>query len=71
MKFLNNIDLRQNEIQNFRVQNLATAPVSPVTGQHYFDTVQNTEYVWNGTKWDPFPGFDLKEYVRDEEFEAY
>lgn len=51
MKFLNNIDLRQNEIQNFRVQNLATAPASPVVGQHYYNTADNTEYVWNGTKW--------------------
>ena len=51
MKFLNNIDLQKNEIQNFRVQNLATAPQNAVVGQHYFNTVDNTEYVWNGTAW--------------------
>jgi len=51
MKFLNNLDLKQNEIQNFRVHNLAEAPESPVIGQHYFNTTDNTEYVWNGTKW--------------------
>lgn len=51
MKFLNNIDLQKNEIQNFRVQNLAAAPENPVVGQHYFNTVDATEYVWNGTKW--------------------
>ena len=51
MKFLNNLDLQQNELQNFRVQNLAVAPANPVIGQHYFNTVDNTEYVWNGTKW--------------------
>lgn len=51
MKFLNNLDLHQNEIQNFRVQNLATAPSNPVVGQHYYNTTSNTEFVWNGTKW--------------------
>lgn len=51
MKFLNNIDLQKNEIQNFRVQNLATAPLNPVAGQHYFNTADNTEYVFDGTKW--------------------
>ena len=51
MKFLNNLDLQKNEIQNFRVQNLATAPSNPVVGQHYYNTADNTEYVWNGTKW--------------------
>lgn len=51
MLFLNNLDLHQNEIQNFRVQNLAVAPENPVKGQHYFNTVDNTEYVYDGTKW--------------------
>lgn len=51
MKFYNNIDLLKNEIQNFRVQNLAAAPSNPVVGQHYFNTVDHTEYVYDGTKW--------------------
>lgn len=51
MKFLNNLDLNQNELQNFRVQNLAEAPANPVIGQHYFNTADGTEYVWDGTKW--------------------
>ena len=51
MKFLNNIDLQKNEIQNFRVQNLAAAPQNPVEGQHYYNTVDHIEYVWNGTEW--------------------
>lgn len=51
MKFLNNLDLQLNEIQNFRVQNLAEAPANPVIGQHYYNTTAGTEYVWNGTKW--------------------
>lgn len=51
MKFYSNIDLLLNEIQNFRVHNLAAAPQNPVEGQHYFNTVDKTEYVFDGTKW--------------------
>lgn len=51
MKFLNNLDLQKNEIQNFRVHNLAVAPSNPGKGQHYFNTVDNTEYCWNGEAW--------------------
>ena len=51
MKFYNNINLLKNEIQNFRVQNMAEAPSNPVVGQHYYNTVDNTEYVYNGTTW--------------------
>ncbi len=51
MKFLNNLDLQFNELQNFRVQNLASAPSTAVAGQHYFNTTDGTEYVYNGTTW--------------------
>jgi hypothetical protein len=52
-KFLTPLDLVQNELQNARVQNLATAPVAPtpVKGQMYFNSTDNTLYWYNGSTW--------------------
>ena len=51
-KHLNNLNLNKNELQNAVIQNLATAPASPVAGQVYFDTVASALFVYNGTAWE-------------------
>lgn len=46
------INMNGNEIQNVLAQKLATAPTSNVSaGRFYFNTTDNTLYVYNGTTW--------------------
>jgi hypothetical protein len=45
MKYLSNLNLNKNELQNVRLQNLATTPADPVTGQIYYNTVSNSAFV--------------------------
>jgi hypothetical protein len=51
MKRLSNLDLDGNELQNAAIHKLATAPSSPVVGQVYYDTGDDTIYVWDGADW--------------------
>lgn len=51
MKYLSNFDLCQNELQNVVLQNLATAPNNPKTGQIYFDSASSKFYGYNGSSW--------------------
>lgn len=48
---LTDLNFSQNEAQNLVMQNLASAPANPKAGQHYFNTADNTEYVYDGTNW--------------------
>lgn len=50
-KFLVPIDLSKQELQNAVVQNLASAPGSPVAGQIYFNTTSDTLFFYDGTAW--------------------
>lgn len=54
-KYVANVNLGQNELQNARVQNLSTTSInaisSPVAGQIVYDTTLNTFKYYNGTAW--------------------
>jgi len=51
VKFLTNLDLQKNELQNAAIQNLATDPASPVQGQIYYNTVSDAIKVYDGAAW--------------------
>ena len=52
-QFLTPIDLNKNELQNFLIQNLASPPASPGTGQVYLNTAAtvNQPTFYQGTAW--------------------
>ena len=51
IKYLNNVDLTKNELQNAVIQVLATAPSNPVEGQVYYDSTDYVIKFYNGTAW--------------------
>jgi hypothetical protein len=54
-KFLANLNLSQNELQNARIQNLTTTQINaisaPVDGQIVYDTTADVLKYYNGTAW--------------------
>jgi hypothetical protein len=55
-RFLTNIDLGKNEIQNVVIHKLATAPTTPVDGQIYYNTSDNIYYLRQPTGWKDITG---------------
>lgn len=49
-KFLTNINMNGNEIQNFRIQSLATDPSNPNPGQIWFNSTEKKYKGYNGTE---------------------
>jgi Repeat of unknown function (DUF5907) len=52
----NALDFSKYEARNIRAHQLGTAPSSPVTGQLYYNTADNTLYWWDGTAWQSAKG---------------
>ena len=58
LQYLTDINLNKNELQNAVIQNLATAPGTPVEGQIYYDSTAGDKqlYFYNGSAWIPVSG---------------
>jgi hypothetical protein len=65
-KFLTSLDMGKNQFVTPVMENLSAAPSSPVKGQLYMNTTDNTLYWWDGSAWRSalgggtgFPGFGV------------
>lgn len=54
-RFLTNIDLNSNEIQNIIIHKLATPPAG-ISGKIYYDTSDNKLYLHDGISWEAIGG---------------
>lgn len=61
-KFLVNLDLAKNQILNAAIQNLSSAPSSPVQGQVYYNTGDKRIYFWDNTAWIDMSG-DIRDVI--------
>jgi hypothetical protein len=61
-KFLVNLDLAKNQLLNAAIQNLSSAPSSPVQGQIYYNTMEYRIYFWDGTSWVDMSG-DIRDVI--------
>lgn len=50
-KFLYDVDLNKNELQNAVIQPLSAAPSNPKEGQVYYNTTDKNIYKYDGTSW--------------------
>ena len=50
-KVLTSLDFTKNQILNVALQNLASPPSSPVTGQIYYNTADARVYFWDSAAW--------------------
>ena len=53
MKYLTNLDLSRNELQNAVIQPLSGPPSNAKTGQIYYNSSDNLIYRYTGTQWGP------------------
>ena len=49
IKYLNNLDLNKNQLQQAVIQTASSDPSSPVAGQVYYNTTENVLKFYNGT----------------------
>lgn len=50
-KFLTNVNMTQNQLLNVVIDKQTTAPLTPVSGQLYYNTSSNLLFMYNGTTW--------------------